>query len=102
MKLTHPNAWHTAAGGTTARDDKYSYSAFTTIGRYMLQPVSSEYNVNRHLGYIVTFLNEKGKLEGGLWQRLYKRPMTLPNARKLCDNHLVSYGGTLVPEQLPH
>jgi hypothetical protein len=101
MHLTNRAAWHIYAGGTCARDDKYGYDAFTTIGRYTIQPISSENNVNRHIGYIARFLNEKGKLTGGLWQDLHARPTTLPNARRLCRNHAEANGGTLILEQLP-
>ena len=100
MKLTHPDVWHCYAGGTFAAPDKHGYDAYTTIGRYMIQPISSKNNSNRHIGYSVQFCNEKGKLTGGLYQPI-DTLTDLRNARKLCQNHMQLNNGELVPEQIP-
>lgn len=100
MKLTNVNAWHTYAGGTSAASDKNGYDAYATIGRYSIQPISSKHDVEQHLGYRVHFLNEKGKLAGGLWQPIHMLT-TLPHARTLCQEHMVANKGEIVPEQVP-
>ncbi len=102
MHLTHPDAWHCYAGGTSAADDRNGYDAYTTIGRYMIQPVSSKHNVQRHIGYSVMFCNEKGAMTGGLYQPLNDGKITtLPHARRVCRQHAEKNSGTLVPEQIP-
>jgi hypothetical protein len=96
MKLTNPDAWNVYAGGTFAASDRNSYDVVTPLGKYTIQPVSHKYNVEKHIGYVVYFLNEKGKLPGGLWQPLkgdILRPglATLPEARRLCQQHAESH-----------
>lgn len=112
MKLTHPDAWHQYAGGTFAAPDKRGYDAFTTIGRYMITPISNQFNSNRHIGYDVKFCNEKGILEGGLYQNIGPQPklcfrkpspttVNLLTARRLCQNHHEIHKGTLIPPTNP-
>jgi hypothetical protein len=78
--------WNTYAGGCFAASDKNSYDAVCSIGRYSIQPISSEHDVEHHLGYRVHFLNELGKLAGGLWQELADL-VDLNKARRLCKDH---------------
>lgn len=102
MHLTHPDAWHCYAGGTCARDDRYGYSALTTIGKYSIWPVSWPDNANRHRGYSVMFQNDKSMVGVGLHQELNSGKLTtLPKARRICRTHAEIHGGTLIPEQLP-
>jgi len=99
-RLTNPTVWHVSAGGTFAASNKNGYSAYTTIGRYMISPMSSPNNVERHIGYNVQFINEKGKLPGGLWQQVTSR-VDLRTARQSCTDHCKLWEGELVLEQLP-
>lgn len=78
--------WHTAAGVTSAASDKYSYHSPTAIGSYYINPVSSPYNVEKHVGYQLMFANDKGKLPGGLWQT-FPGLFTLATARQMANNH---------------
>ena len=88
MKLTHPDAWHTFAGGTSAASDRHSYSAVLNCGEYRIWPVSSARNVERHIGYRAYFVNTHGATCGGLWQPLeHSLLLTLPQARRACRNH---------------
>ena len=100
MKLTNGDAWHTFAGGTSAASDTNSYSAYATIGRYLINPISHKHNVEHHLGYRVWFLNELGRLDGGLWQAIHNLTDLL-SARRLCQAHMEANNGELVPEQIP-
>jgi hypothetical protein len=100
MKLTHPDAWHTFAGGTFAAPDKHSYQAITTIGNYCIDPVSLKSNSNHHIGYAVRFENVLGQLSGGLHVRFAGESLVnLTKARKLCDEHCRSNNGTLTAKQ---
>lgn len=101
MTLTNTKAWHVYAGGTSAASDKHGYDAYTTLGRYMIQPCSHPHNVELHIGYKVTFCNEKGALTGGLYQPIVDYKTSLPHARKLCQEHMVKHSGELVAEQIP-
>jgi len=94
MRLTNQDAWDTYAGGTFAASDRNSYQTRTTIGDYSIQPISSENNCERHIGYRVYFINRLGKLNGGLWQNLGLT--TLPKARIRCHNHMANNGGEYV------
>jgi hypothetical protein len=94
MRLTNREAWDTYAGGTCAASDRNAYQSRATIGNYSIQPISSKYNVCRHIGYRVHFLNVFGKLSGGLWQNL--GVVTLPEARRRCQKHMVENGGEYV------
>lgn len=87
MKLRGSKNWNVFAGGTCAASDRNSYSVETPNGKYMIQPVSSEYDVERHLGYKVWFINSKGRRAGGLWQELSDTLVSLPLARHLCHEH---------------
>lgn len=95
-KLTSAANWNTYAGGLFAASDRYSYDVYTDIGLYKIGPVSSKYDVENHLGYMVHFCNTQGKLPGGLWQPLSKNLVNLTEARKLCDDHFRSNGGTAI------
>ena len=99
-KLTNGAVWHVHAGGTCAASDRYGYDAYTTIGRYMVNPISARHNVERHIGYQVMFCNEKGQLGGGLYHSI-RELTTLPMARRLCQEHMLANGGEIVPEQIP-
>jgi len=94
MFLTHPDAWNVYAGGTCAASDRHSYDVQTTIGDYNIWPISAKNNCEHHIGYRVYFLNVKGHLTGGLWQTLANLT-TLPEARRLCRNHLEQHDGDL-------
>ena len=60
--------WSMFAGGTGAASGKHGYAAVGSFGEYMIQPVSTQYG--RHKGYQEYFINNKGKLPGGLYQSL--------------------------------
>lgn len=99
-KLTNRAVWHVHGGGIATADDRSGYDAYTTIGRYMIQPVSSPHNCQRHIGYNVMFCNEKGALNCLLYTTI-KKLTTLPEARRLCQKHMLDNGGEIVPEQIP-
>jgi hypothetical protein len=92
MKLTHPDAWNMYAGGTFAAADRHSYDVYTSLGQYIIQPISNKRNSNQHIGYNVHFCNTEGRLTGGLWQPLSRHLVTLPQARKLCQDHFAQHG----------
>lgn len=94
MRLTNREAWDTYAGGTAAAANRNSYQCRATIGNYSVQPISSKHNVNRHIGYRVYFVNVLGKLSCGLWHDLGM--VTLPEARRRCQKHMVENGGEYV------
>jgi hypothetical protein len=82
--------WDMSAGGVCARDDKHGYSKRTDIGTYFISPISSRYNVNRHVGYLVQFANDRGMIDqAGLWRDLSVSPryVNLREAYKLCNSH---------------
>ena len=68
--------WHTYAGGTSAAEGKKGYSTGRTeYGHYDITPLASRYGM--HMGYRLYFVNDKGRLGGGLWQQigsLYRSP----------------------------
>jgi len=70
--------WNTYAGGTFAAPDKHGYSARTNLGTYDIQPVS--FSSGKHRGYRLHFINDKGKLAGGLYQEIGM--FRSPNAAK--------------------
>jgi hypothetical protein len=81
--------WHEHAGGTCARDDKHGFTAHEKVGSYHISPVSHKYDSQNHLGYSVTFANDQGFVGGvGLWTWLSVRPVSLRDARRLCEEHL--------------
>lgn len=101
MKLTNEDAWHCFAGGCFAAADKNAWQAKTTIGDYSIQPISSNTNCERHIGYQVHFLNVLGKCGSGLWQPLKQGLCNLREARRLCQTHLVENKGEIeVPSEL--
>jgi len=102
MKLTNKNAWHTFAGGSGAASDKYSYQAMTTIGEYNINPVSSQGNYEKHIGYSVQFANTEGKLPGGLWHNLKPTGLVdLPQAKRICQQHMEKHQGEiLIPSKI--
>ena len=60
--------WHMHSGGVGAADGKHGYTAAGAFGSYEIQPFSNR--LGRHAGNILHFINRKGRLAGGLWQRL--------------------------------
>ena len=102
MRLTNRDCWHIIAGGTFAASDRNSFQVFTTLGEYRINPISSRHNSEKHLGYVVYFVNCKGALLGGLWQSLGNgKVFNLRESRKICQTHFEKNGGELIPEQLP-
>lgn len=105
-KLTHPDAWNTYAGGTFAAPDRHAYDSKTTIGTYSIQPIGHRHNSNRHMGYRVHFINDKGKITApgtGLWNILKGTELqpglcTLPEARRLCQQHLEANNGEVITD----
>ncbi len=80
--------WSVSAGGTGARADKYGYSARPDgLGEYHISPVSSRHNVNRHVGYVVHYVNTAGRVGGGLWHQLAATPVNLATAKRICREH---------------
>jgi len=59
--------WHMHAGGTMS-PDKHGHVTATRYGEYHINPVSTP--LGRHIGYSLYFVNNRGILTGGLWQRL--------------------------------
>lgn len=102
MKLTNRDSWHTFAGGIFAASNRNSFQAFSTLGDYQVNPISSRHNSEKHLGYIVYFVNCKGTLPGRLYHSLGNgKVFNLRESRKLCQKHLEENGGKLIPEQIP-
>ena len=83
--------WETYAGGVFAAEGKHSYVARTSKGAYLVSPVSSKHNVNRHIGYVVDFVNTTGGFGRGLYQQLGSL-CTLREARQRCKTHHLSLG----------
>lgn len=102
MKLTNKNAWHTFGGGIAAASGKCSYQAMTTIGEYNIDPVSSQGNCEKHIGYTVKFANTEGKLPGGLWHDLKPTGLiSLSQAKRICQQHMEKHQGEiLVPSKI--
>lgn len=87
--------WHTYAGGVTS--DKHGYSTTRYIfGYYDIHPVSSR--SGRHIGYRLYFVNDKGKLPGGLWQDLGM--FNSPNSAKGAAKRHLSKHALTVSENL--
>ena len=84
---THKLTWTTYVGGCFAASNKHSRMAISDVGSYSIQPISSESNVEMHLGYVVTFFNVHGKLGRSLCHRLTNYPVPLREALKLCLAH---------------
>jgi hypothetical protein len=82
-----PLEWTTYAGGVFAADDRYSYTADTGAGKYMINPVSHKDDCSKHIGYRVWFVDVRGKTALGLYQPLAKHLVNLPKARRLCRGH---------------
>ena len=98
-RLTGAKCWHVYAGGTCAASDKHGYVCVTNFGRYVIQPISSPTNCERHVGYMVTFENSLGSLPGGLHQTL-GGAVNLVTAKKLCQTHFDAqspFGGVIYP-----
>lgn len=66
--MTASLKWSTFAGGTAAAPGKHGHSAHPPQGTYQIQPISNRWG--RHKGYLLHFINDKGRLPGGLWQEL--------------------------------
>lgn len=103
MKLTHPDAWNTFAGGICAASNRNSYSArIADVGTYFIDPISAPSNTERHIGYQVQFCDDVGALalrgSSGLYRFLsadgesfhQATLMTLPVARRITQQHLES------------
>ena len=76
--------WQIFAGGTCAAEGKYAYHAKTDHGEYDISPVTTA--TGRHAGYLIHFVNTKGKVKGGLWHNL--GTCRSPNAAKrLATDH---------------
>jgi len=85
--------WHMHAGGVSAASDRHGYTAHTKVGSYYIQPVSSKFNVERHVGYRVSFTNDQGYVGGiGLWFSLADYPVKLREAKQLCEKHFAEKG----------
>lgn len=102
-KLTNGKAWATYAGGCFAASGSNSYDVRTSIGSYKINPVSSKTNVERHLGYMVWFVNDLGKVNGGLWQQLRlvnigQGVYNLRESRAICQKHLDEHEGEVLDQ----
>jgi hypothetical protein len=82
--------WGTFAGGTFAEEGKHGQSLYIREGHYSIQPIS--WPNGRHRGYLVHFIDDKGKLGRGLWNEL--GIARSPNAGKaLCKAHYAKHFG---------
>jgi len=82
--------WGTYAGGTFAQEGKHGQSLYIGEGHYSIQPIS--WPNGRHRGYLVHFIDDKGKLGRGLWNEL--GIARSPNAGKaLCKAHYARHFG---------
>ena len=82
--------WGTYAGGTAAAEGKHGQSLYIGQGHYSIQPIS--WPNGRHRGYLVHFIDDKGKLGRGLWNEL--GIARSPNAGKaLCKAHFAKHFG---------
>lgn len=72
--------WNTFAGGTSAVEGKRGYQARTKFGIY---DISAPQIIGRR-GYLLYFINDKGILRGGLWQKIgvYVSPNEAKGAAK--------------------
>lgn len=77
MGLNPP--WKTYAGGTTALPGRYGYQVETPHGAYdIIAPTPSRRS------YVLHFVNAKGTLPGGLWQKIgeFRSPQAAKGAAK--------------------
>lgn len=103
-------SWNCFAGGTFAASDKHSWQLYLKgFGTFHIDPVSSPYNVERHMGYSVRFTSTEGRKDikaTGLWSVLLRLvdgkisaeyPLTnrglvrLVEARKICRDFYLQH-----------
>lgn len=75
--------WSMHAGGTGAAPGKHGFTFPASFGTYHLDPHSTARG--RHLGYLLAFSNELGKVEQpGLWRELgsFRSPQTAIKAAR--------------------